>query len=178
MSNECIHTHSNLAKSGIWSIDCEIWDMGYWGVKNLGYGILGVKNLGYGILGGKKYGIWDTGTPVSPPPPPLAIFTSITCVNILSTRQSEMANTSPRHMPVLGNVHPIKIENFDIFFFVTSFHCSLEFLYIQKRENWLDCYMLNVAQFTNDVKWRPIVTTFGTLIENMSRTGLYDCHIF
>ena len=27
-----------------------------------------------------------------------------------------MANTSPRHMPVLGNVHPITIENFDIFF--------------------------------------------------------------
>ena len=26
-----------------------------------------------------------------------------------------MANTSPRPMPVLGNVHPIKIENFDIF---------------------------------------------------------------
>ena len=26
-----------------------------------------------------------------------------------------MANTSPRHMPVLGNVHPIKIENIDIF---------------------------------------------------------------
>ena len=26
-----------------------------------------------------------------------------------------MANTSPRHMPVLGNVHPIKIENHDIF---------------------------------------------------------------
>ena len=25
---------------------------------------------------------------------------------------------------------------------------------------------------------RPIVTTFGTLIENMSRTGLYDCYIF
>ena len=65
MSNECIHTHSNLAKYGIWSIDCEIWDMGYWGVKNLGYGILGVKNLGYGILGGKKSGIWDMGTPVS-----------------------------------------------------------------------------------------------------------------
>ena len=38
--------------------------------------------------------------------------------------------------------------------------------------------MLNVANVTNDVKWRPIVTTFGTLIENMSRTGLYDCHIF
>ena len=45
-----------------------------------------------------------------------------------STRQLEMANTSPRHMPVLGNVHPIKIEKFDILF-VTSFLCSLEFLY-------------------------------------------------
>ena len=43
-----------------------IWDIG--GVTNLGYGILGVKNLGYGILGGKKCGIWDMGTPVSPPP--------------------------------------------------------------------------------------------------------------
>ena len=31
-----------------------------------------------------------------------------------------------RHMPVLGNVHLIKIENVDIFF-VTSFLCSLEF---------------------------------------------------
>ena len=36
----------------------------------------------------------------------------------------------------------------------------------------------NVAHVKNDVKWRPIVTKFGTLIENMSRTGLYDCHIF
>ena len=39
-------------------------------------------------------------------------------------------------------------------------------------------YMLNVAQVKNDVKWRPIVTKFGTLIDNMSRTGLYQCHIF
>ena len=31
------------------------------------------------------------------------------------TRQSEMANTSPCHMPVLGNVPPIKIENVDLF---------------------------------------------------------------
>ena len=38
--------------------------------------------------------------------------------------------------------------------------------------------MLNVAHVTNDAKWRPIVTTFGTLIDNMNRTGLYDCHIF
>ena len=28
-----------------------------------------------------------------------------------TTKQSEMTNTSPRHMPVFGNVHPIKIEN-------------------------------------------------------------------
>ena len=28
----------------------------------------------------------------------------------IETKQSEMANTSPRPMPVLGNVHPIKIE--------------------------------------------------------------------
>ena len=39
-------------------------------------------------------------------------------------------------------------------------------------------YMLNVAHVKNDVKWRPIVTKFGRLIENMSRTGLYDCHIY
>ena len=38
--------------------------------------------------------------------------------------------------------------------------------------------MLNVAHVKNYVKWRPIVTKFGTLIENMSRTGLYDCHIY
>ena len=34
---------------------------------------------------------------------------------VLETRQSEMANTSSRHMPVLGYVHPIKIEKFHIF---------------------------------------------------------------
>ena len=33
-------------------------------------------------------------------------------------------------------------------------------------------YMLNVAHVTHDVKWRPIVTKFGTLIENMSRIEL------
>ena len=42
-----------------------------------------------------------------------------------------MANTSPRPMPVLGNVHPIKIEK-NWYFFVTSFLCSLEFYII----NW------------------------------------------
>ena len=38
--------------------------------------------------------------------------------------------------------------------------------------------MLNVAHVKNDVKWRPIVTKFATLIENMNRKGLYDCHNF
>ena len=38
--------------------------------------------------------------------------------------------------------------------------------------------MLNVAHVKNDVQLCPIVTKFGTLIENMSRTRLYDCHIF
>ena len=115
----------------------------------------------------------------------------------IETRQSEMANTSPRHMPVLGNVHPIKIENLDFFSWRhftarSSFYIINWYGYLPKRFPWkiferncqssfwdtsLNCYMLNVAHVTNDVKWRPIVTTFGTLIENMSRTGLYDCHI-
>ena len=29
-----------------------------------------------------------------------------------------MANTSPGHIPVLGNVHPIKIENVRVFIFL------------------------------------------------------------
>ena len=37
--------------------------------------------------------------------------------------------------------------------------------------------MLNVTHVKNDVKQCPIVTKFDTLIGNMSRTGLYDCHI-
>ena len=40
-----------------------------------------------------------------------------------------------RHMPVLGNVHPIKIENCQSSFWDTP----------------LNCYMLNVAHVTNDV---------------------------
>ena len=39
-------------------------------------------------------------------------------------------------------------------------------------------YMLNVPHVTNNVKWHPIITEFATLIENMSRTRLHDCHIF
>ena len=102
MSNECIHTHSNLAKSGIWSIDYEIWDMGYWGVKNLGYGILGVKNLGYGILGGKISWIWDMGTPVSPPPSKYCFqnssFALFSCVVMKSSKSLLNAFVSGRKL--------------------------------------------------------------------------------
>ena len=37
--------------------------------------------------------------------------------------------------------------------------------------------LLHVRRRTRQ-NWRPIVTKFGTLIENMSRTGQYDYHIF
>ena len=40
-----------------------------------------------------------------------------------------MANTSPRHMPVLGNVHPIKIEKFDFFFRDVIYLLARFFLY-------------------------------------------------
>ena len=43
-----------------------------------------------------------------------------------------MANTSPRHMPVVGNVHPIKIENFDIFRDVISLHARV-FIFLIAR---------------------------------------------
>ena len=46
----------------------------------------------------------------------------------MTTRQSDMVNSLPCHIPVLGDVPPIKIENLD-YFFVISFLCSLEFLY-------------------------------------------------
>ena len=92
-----------------------------------------------------------------------------------------MANTSPRHMPVLGNVHPIKIENFVFILLIDTAtqevpmkniwkKLSVQFLRLYAIEL---LHMLSVAHVTNDVKWRPIVTTFGTLIDNMSRTGLY-----
>ena len=37
--------------------------------------------------------------------------------------------------------------------------------------------LLHVRRLTRQ-NWRPIVTQIDTLIENMSRTGQYDCHIF
>ena len=42
----------------------------------------------------------------------------------------------------------------------------------------LNCYMLSVAHVTNDVKWRPIVTTFGTRMDNMSRRGCMTAIFF
>ena len=49
-------------------------------------------------------------------------------VNTINNKAIRDGKYLVRHMPVLGNVHPIKIENVDIFF-VTSFICSLELLY-------------------------------------------------
>ena len=49
-------------------------------------------------------------------------------VNTMHNKAIRDGKYLARHMPVLGNVHPIKIENVDIFF-VTSFLCSLELLY-------------------------------------------------
>ena len=43
-----------------------------------------------------------------------------------------MANTSPRHMSVLGNGHPIKIERFDIFRDVISL-LALVFIFLIDR---------------------------------------------
>ena len=80
-----------------------------------------------------------------------------------------MANTSPRHMPVLDNVHPIKIENFDIFSWRhfsarSSFYIIIDTATqeVPMKNIWkncqsrfwdtlLNCYMLNVAHITNDV---------------------------
>ena len=52
------------------------------------------------------------------------------CVSVCvsAARYHAIINKAIRDGMWLGNVHPIKIENFD-FFFVTSFHCSLKFLY-------------------------------------------------
>ena len=49
-------------------------------------------------------------------------------IRIIQNKAIRYGKYLARHMPVLGNVHPIKIENVDIFF-VTSFLCSLELLY-------------------------------------------------
>ena len=43
-----------------------------------------------------------------------------------------MANTSPCHMPVIGNVHPIKIEDFDIFCDVISLRARV-FIFLIDR---------------------------------------------
>ena len=74
-----------------------------------------------------------------------------------------------RHIPVLGNVHPIKIENFDMFSWRHFSSCYIINWYGYPRGShekylkeivspvfWdtpLNCYMLNVAHVTNVVKW-------------------------
>ena len=87
----------------------------------------------------------------------------------------------PAKCQCLTTFHPIKIARVFILLIDTATQevpmkniwkkLSVQFFEIRH-------WMLNVAHVTNYVKWRPIVTTFGTLIENMSRTGLYDCHFF
>ena len=60
------HNDTNLHLVGVRHklealVDIKIWDMGYWGVKIVGYGILGGKNCGIWDIGGKKCGMWDMG---------------------------------------------------------------------------------------------------------------------
>ena len=55
-----------------------------------------------------------------------------------------------RHMPVLGNVHPIKIENINIFRDVISLLARIVILLIDTATQ--EVPMLNVAHATNDVK--------------------------
>ena len=51
--------------------------------------------------------------------------------------------------------------------------------YIKKIDDWQGGIIsINMDTFILDIEWRPIVTQFGTLIENMSRTRLYDGHSF
>ena len=52
-----------------------------------------------------------------------------------------MANTSPRHMPVIGNVHLIKIENVDIFSDVISLRA---WVFIFLIDRWRHLRMLYV----------------------------------
>ena len=58
-----------------------------------------------------------------------------------------MANTSPRHMPVLGNVHPIKIENVDIFRDVISLLARVVILLIDMATQ--EVPMKNISKSSN-----------------------------
>ena len=110
------------------------------------------------------------------------------------TRQSEMANTSPATCQCLATFTPLNSKML-IFFswrhFSARSSCYIINWYGYPRGSHEKYFkeivtpvlryaieMLNVAHVKNYVKWRPIVTKFGTLLDNMSRTGLYDCHIF
>ena len=46
-----------------------------------------------------------------------------------------MANTSPRHMPVLGNVHPIKIEIliFLVDDIMSNINCGIGVLHVKRQ---------------------------------------------
>ena len=100
----------------------------------------------------------------------------------LITRQSEMANTSPATCQCLATFTPLKSKMWRHFSarsscYIINWYGYLSWKIFERNcqssfwDTLLNCYMLNIAHVTNDVKWRPIVNTFGTLIENMSRTG-------
>ena len=80
-----------------------------------------------------------------------------------------MANTSPRHMPVLGNVHTIKIENIDIFRDVISLLARVFIFLIDRAtqevpmENIWNKWLVQFLRYTSlhfmlDVYWRGMAS--------------------
>ena len=91
-------------------------------------------------------------------------------------------------MPVLGNVHPINIlisfrdvisllaRVFILLIDTATQEVPMKNIWKKLSVQFLRyaIELLNVAHVTHYVKWRPIVTTFGTLIENISRIFFDD----
>ena len=71
-----------------------------------------------------------------------------------------MANTSPRHMPVLDNVHPIKIENVGIFF-----------------RDVISLLALVVILLIDTLPKKFPLKIFERNCQSSCSTGLYGCHI-
>ena len=75
-----------------------------------------------------------------------------------------MANTSPRHMPVLGNVHPIQIETCDI---ISWHHFSARSSFCISHEKYLkeivdpvfEIYAIELlGSMSTDEAWRHLCT--------------------
>ena len=96
------------------------------------------------------------------------------CITI-PTRQSEMANTSPRHMPVLGNAHPIQIENFfvisllaRVFIFVidrATQEVPMKNIVLYCRSSFWD---IHHWMFRLDVCWRGLMSLTCTYVAFLS----------